>query len=639
MRRLFLAATLSVATATPLLAGFSKQQDFRPATAAEREMKGVDYAPGASAAILDWVEVDDDADSFSAEYYRVKIFSDEGKKYADVEVPYVSGYPVNGRITGVSARTIQPDGTIVPFDGKIYDKVLYRAGGIRLRAKTFSLAGVQSGSILEYRYQREWSENLLINTLWTIQREIPVLRAKLSLKPYNTRGEYSSYFTYFNLPDGSLPVFKRDHYELELTNVPVYTAEELAPPEEWLTSRVNFYYTNDAVKGDQFWAAQTARWSKAVDGFIGNPGALTQDAKAMTGKDAMETLRNVYAKAQGLKNLSYENQSTAKEKKNAAEVWAKGEGYRDEIVRAFVAMARAAGLDASVVRVAPRDRIHFSKEIPDAEQMSSELASVTVEGKATYLDPGTPSAPFGVQSWEKTATSAYVLARRGEPSQLVMLQNLRPEDARTQRVADLRLNGETLEGSVTVTFHGQEALRRRLRSWGDDDAARAKAFEDEAKTWFPDGSTVKLTKLTGAAAHDEPVVAKFDVVLANAVSSAGSRTLVPLSVFEATAKNPFAPATRVHHVYFPFPRREEDEVKLTLTPTMAPAALPAPVKLNVGPLTYENESRQSGNEITFKRVMVVDALGIDPKFYEALRTYYSRVTSVDQTPLVLVEKP
>jgi len=633
MRKLLL--ILCVAAATTLSAAFTKEQDFRPASPAELAMKGVDYAPGAAAAVLDWVEMDDDTLAVSSEYYRVKIFTEDGKKYADVEVPYLAGYPWDGRVTDVNARTIQPDGKIVPFDGKVYDKVLYRAGGMRLRAKTFSLAGVQPGSILEYRFQRRWNELLLSNTLWTIQREIPVLRAKFTLKPY-AKGEYSSYFTYFNLPEGKVPVRVRDRYELELTNVPVFAVEELSPPEQWLKSRVNFYYTSEQVAPEKFWAGQTAQWSKAVDGFIGKPDALRTQAQTLAGKDAMETARNVYAKAQGLKNLSYENEPTARDKKNAAEVWSKGEGYREEINRAFVAMARAAGLEANVVRVAPRDTVFFSEAIPDAEQMSTELAQVTIDGKNIPVDPSTPTAPFGVQSWEKSATSAYVIPRRGEKTQLMRLAITDPADAITRRVAALTLDGDTLQGTITATFSGQEALRRRLRSWGDDDAARTKVFEDEAKAWFPDGATVKLTQLTGTTSHEDAVVAKFDVTLTNLVSSAGSRMLLPASIF--VSKNPFAAATRVHPVYFSFPYREEDEVKLTIAPSLAPAIVPPPANLNAGAVVYTNETNHSGNEVTFKRSKMVNMLMVEAKQYDSLRTFYSRIVAADQKPLVLEEK-
>jgi hypothetical protein len=95
----------------------------------------------------------------------------------------------------------------------VYDKVVYKAADVRLRAKTFSLPEVQPGSIIEYRYQKRWSAMMLMDTLWSIQREIPMLRASMSLS--RIPAEFSSYFTYYNLPAGKVPEkTKRSTYDL-----------------------------------------------------------------------------------------------------------------------------------------------------------------------------------------------------------------------------------------------------------------------------------------------------------------------------------------------------------------------------------------------------------------------------------------
>lgn len=637
MSRLLTAVAVSLFTATSLFAGFTQQQDFRPATPAELAMKGVDSAPGAAAAVLDWVRLDDDTNSISSEYHRIKVFTEEGKKYADVEIPYIAGYPFNGRVQDISARTIQPDGTIVPFDGKVYDKVLYKSGGLRLRAKTFSLAAVQPGSILEYRFQRRWAEMFLTNTTWEIQRDIPVLHAKMVLRPYDSNGEFGSFFTYFNLPEGKIPQKKRNEYELELTNVPPFIREDLAPPDEQLTSRVNFYYTSSRVKPENFWDEQTKSWTKESENFIGSPDRFKPAVASLIGKNAEETLKNIYAKVQSFKNLSFEDEPTAKAKKSAVDVVGHNAGYRDEITRTFVAMARAAGLQANVVRVAPRDERFFAKQIPDADQMPTEIAVVTIDGKPVYLDPGTPTAPFGIVSWEKSNVPGFRFMK-GQPAELAVVAEQFEDKAVLHRSADLRLNEDKLEGKVVVTYTGQEALRARLRSHGDDEAARTKAFEEEAKGWFPDGATVKLTALTGATTHAEPVVATFDVTLPNFVSSAGSRTVLPMSVFASSAKNPFAPATRTHAIYYAYPKITNDEVKVTLPETLTAAAVPPPVKIDVGAIAYNNELKQNGREITFKRSMKVTTMMIDAKHYTNLRTVYSTIASADQKPLVLVSK-
>ena len=143
-RRLLVVAVAVFLTSTTLHAAFglySKTQDFRPATPAELAMKTVDGDAGAEAVILDWVRIDDDTSSASSEYYRIKILTDEGKKHAEIEIPYVPGYPLYTKIADISARTIRPDGSIAPFDGKIYDKVLYKGCALAMLKRLASLAG------------------------------------------------------------------------------------------------------------------------------------------------------------------------------------------------------------------------------------------------------------------------------------------------------------------------------------------------------------------------------------------------------------------------------------------------------------------------------------------------------------------
>jgi hypothetical protein len=460
----------------------------------------------------------------------------------------------------------------------------------------------------------------------------------MSLKPYDSNGDFSSFFTYFQLPTGKVPAKgKRGAYELDLTNVPVYQAEEFAPPEDSLKTRVNFYYTSSRVEPTKFWEAQLVEWNKSIEAFIGKPDRLRSQVQPLVGKEPMETVRNIYAKVQTYKNLSFEDESAENDKKNAADVVTKAEGYRMEITRAFVALVRAAGLEANVVRVSPRDRFFFSPNVPDADQMEGEIAAVFIAGVTHYFDPGTPTAPFGIVSWEKSNVPGFRIAK-GATASMQTFAAQKPEDALTRRSADLRLNGDVLEGSVTATFTGQEALRRRLRTWGEDEAERTKDLEDEAKGWFPSGATVKLAQVTGAKSHDEPLVAKFDVTLPNVVSAAGSRTILPISVFASNAKNPFSATTRTHPIYFHYPRRVEDDVKVTLPDSLSLAEVPKPAKLDGGALQYANAIKQDGNAITYTRSMTVDTMLVDPPYYRAVRNFFSSMVAADQKPLVLVSK-
>lgn len=622
--------------------GYSKTQDFRPATPEELAIKSVPGDAGAEAVILDWVRIDDDTVSTSSEYYRIKILTDEGKKYAEIELPYMPGYPLYTKITDVNARTIRPDGTVVPFDGKIYDKVLYKARRAAVRAKAFTFADVQPGSIIEYRYIRRWTEHYLLDTHWSVQREIPILKSSLKLKPMDTSGQYGSFFTYLGLPAGKVPKLMRDTYSLELENMPALRTEQFMPPENQMRARVNFFYTESKITLENFWPFQSRKFADEIEEFIGRGGKNDAMRLSQGVTDRTELLHKLYAHVQSLRNLSFEEEKSEQELKkekirdarSAEDVLKKGSGYAIELNRAFVALARAAGFEADAIRVAPRNEYFFSDKLPSAAQMSGEIALVTLDGKKIFLDPGTAKAPFGIVSWEKTAVPG-IHVTKGKPSWVSSVAQPVAADAFTRRSADLRIEGDNLEGTITVTFSGQEALVRRLSTVDSDDAARRKALEDEVKEWFPAGAVLKLTSVQGHDTIDPSVTATFAVSLPNLVSSAGSKTVVPVSIFRTQAKNPFAPTTRKHPIYFPYPNTEEDEVKLTIPAELKIATIPAPSELKGGALNYRSETKRQEGVITFKRSSSIGVTMIETKYYDAIRNYYNAMASADEQPLVL----
>jgi hypothetical protein len=645
-RRLLVIAVavyLTSATAYAAFGGYSRTQDFRPATPEELALKSVPGDAGGEAAILDWVRIDDDTVSTSSEYYRIKILTDEGKKLAEVEIPYVPGYPLYSKITDVQARTIRPDGTVVPFDGKIYDKVLFKARRTAVRAKAFTFADVQAGSIIEYRYIRRWTEGYLLDTHWPVQRDIPVLKSSLKLKPYPTEGQYGSFFTYLGLPPGKVPKLVRDTYELQLENMPALRSERFMPPEEQMRARVNFFYTDSQITLENFWPFQSRKFAEEIEKFIGKGGKAEATRLSAGVTDRNELLHKLYAHVQSLRNLSFEeeksDQEIKKEKirdaRSAEDVLKKGSGYAIELNRAFVALARGAGFEADSIRVAPRDEFFFSDKLPNERQMSAEISVVNLDGKQIFLDPGTPLAPFGVVSWEKTAVPG-IHVTKGKPSWISTVAQPAAADAVTRRSADLRIEGENLEGTITVTFSGQEALVRRLATVNQDDAARRKAIEDEVKEWFPTGAVLKLTSLKGHDTVEPSVVATFDATLPNLVSSAGSKTVVPVSIFTTTTKNPFSATTRKHPIYFSYPTSEEDEVKLTIPAELKIATIPALSELKGGAMNYRSETKRQEGVITFKRSSSIGVTMIETKYYDAIRNFFNAMGTADEQPLVLV---
>jgi hypothetical protein len=87
-----------------------RAQGFPPLSADHLKMTGDAKAPGAPAIIL-FREVDRDDASLGRvhedSYYRVKILTEEGRKFGNIEIPFIKNVD---EVTHIQARTIRPDG-------------------------------------------------------------------------------------------------------------------------------------------------------------------------------------------------------------------------------------------------------------------------------------------------------------------------------------------------------------------------------------------------------------------------------------------------------------------------------------------------------------------------------------------------
>src|SRR5215472_12345761 len=97
-------------------------------------------SPGSSAMILERQIYSDDDKRVQKEWIRIKVFSEEGRSYADVQIPYLAK---SATIEDIRGRTVRSDGTEIPFNGVVFDNTIVKYKRFRYDAKTFSLPGVE----------------------------------------------------------------------------------------------------------------------------------------------------------------------------------------------------------------------------------------------------------------------------------------------------------------------------------------------------------------------------------------------------------------------------------------------------------------------------------------------------------------
>jgi hypothetical protein len=183
-RSLVLLALLAVSLLLLPHRGVNAGDDWLPIDPADLKMTSEPLAPGAPAVYLyRQVDRDDSGRSTSErDYARIKILTEEGRKYANVELPFEKE---RYKISSIRARTIRPDGSIINFDGKVFENTIVKSKSMKYLAKTFSLSEATVGSIIEYKYTIDFEDNYIFNSHWILSEELFTKKAQFSLKPYS----------------------------------------------------------------------------------------------------------------------------------------------------------------------------------------------------------------------------------------------------------------------------------------------------------------------------------------------------------------------------------------------------------------------------------------------------------------------
>ena len=637
---LFAFFVLTLTLTTPLWS-----VSFQPVVPEELKMTSEPKAPGVPAIIL-FREVDrDDRGNTAHEdvYFRIKILTDEGRKYGDIEIPF---FKDQGKIVNVHARTIRPDGSIVDFTGKAFDKSIVKARGLKYLAKTFTMPDVQVGSILEYYYTEDLAENLVFDSRWILSNELFTKKAKFTLHPYE---RFNLRWTWNRLPAGTAQPSQASNsvVSLEASDIAGFQTEDYMPPENELKSRVDFIYSEDFPEkdADKYWKKLGKKRNDQLESFVGKHKTMEQAvASIVSPSDSPEVkLQKIYDRVQKIRNTSYEQEKTEEEQKrikekdpdNADDLWKKQYGNGRDITWLFLALARAAGFEASGIWVADRRNYFFYPQIMDGSRLDANVVVVKLNGKDAYFDPGAEFVPFGMLPWVETGTRGLKLDRDGG----TWVDTPVPESRESSitRKAELKLNSDTgeLEGTLAVTYTGLEASQRRLDERFADDAEHKKVLEDEVKEAVPIGCEVELTKQPDWKDSASPFTAEYTLKVPGWISAAGRRALLPVGLFSAPEKHLFDHTDRVHPIYFQFPFQRSDDITIDLPLGWQISSVPEPRKFDAKAITYNLTAKNEKGALHLNRELVVDLVLLPQDKYSALRQIFQVVRTADEEQVAL----
>jgi hypothetical protein len=618
-----------------------------PISPEELKMTSEPLAPGAPAIIL-YRQVDRDDNgktSHEDNYIRIKILTEEGRKYGNVEIQFTRE---TEHVAAIRGRTVKPDGSEVPFDGKVFEKSLLKGRGVRYLAKTFTLPDVEVGSIVEYRWTYDLSERYIFDSHWILSQDMFTKTARFSLKPYkNSYVPWTLREVWQGLPGGVQPKEGPDHVvRMDVSNLPGFQTEDFMPPANELRARVDFIYEQDLLETDpdKFWKNFDKKRNGQLESFVGKRKAMEEAvAQIVSPNDSPDVkLRKIYDRVQQIRNKTYELRKTEQEEKrdkekpaeNVEDVWKRGYGDGVQLTWLFLGLVRAAGFAAYGCWVSDRRQYFFSPKTMQTGKLDANVVLVKLNGKDLYFDPGAEFTPFGLLTWSETGVAGLKLDKDGG----TWIQTTLPasSESRMERKANLKLsdNGD-LEGKLTVTYTGLEAMYQRLDVRHEDEVARKKFLEDRLKQQVPAAVELELVNQPDWSGSETPLVAEFDVKIPGWASNAGKRVVLAAGVFTGVEKHIFEHTNRVHPIYFEYPYEKEDDVTIELPPGWQVSSVPPAQAKDAHVVAYNIKVENGKDTLHLTRKLTVDFLMLDAKYYGALRSFFEVVRTGDEEQIVL----
>src|SRR5882672_6506568 len=424
-RRLFL--LLPVLTCLLVGGGFAASaggDEWRPVDPADLALKASTVEKDADAEALFWeVRVDDEVEGGTPRtvlrhYVRIKIFTERGREsQSKIDIPYLN----NWKVSDIAARTVTPDNRIIELKkDDVFERTIVRSSGLKIKAKSFAMPGVEPGSIIEYRWREVRNDRLANYIRLQFQRDVPVRSVKYYIKPLSIPDfPFSMRVNTFHGENTPFVKEKDGFYSTTMANVPAFHEEPRMPPEDQVRPWLLVYYAEDKKlapaqywkeKGKEFYETfkshtkMSDEVKKAAADAIGDATAPEQKLERLF-EFCRAKIKNINDDASG---MTAEDRAKWKENKSPADTLKRGMGTGQNIDFLFATMAIAAGFDVRMANLADRSDTFFDPGFPDDYFISAYDIAVRVGDTWRFYDPASTYVAHGMLRWQEEGQDALI---------------------------------------------------------------------------------------------------------------------------------------------------------------------------------------------------------------------------------------
>lgn len=577
-----------------------------------------------------------DANSQLDVQVRVKILTEEGTEFGNVEVAHSRWL----RLDDFEGRTIAADGRTVPLSkDQIFEEQRSRRGKEFVTKAAFP--AVEPGAIVDYRYTLYWDDLFYLEP-WYFQGDLPSLLSEIT---YFIPGRYAAQpwgiqTTTREMQSDLTSVPGGKELRVWIENAPKIPEEPYSPPDEVLSSRFMMVPKSINVGGQTVFLMD--RWESVSELFQDNTykefhrrdGDVKKKAKELTRglsspREKAETLFRFvrdeirFAPGWGVWPSATTANETLKEQLATAA----------ETALLLRIMLDTVGIESDLIWGAHRDRGLVDLNLANPALFDGVFLRIDMGDGPTFLDATHPGLSFGQLAPGFEGMAAVALHSR-KPETLELPKS-NPSDSQRNVTLELTVQDDgRLTGKGTMERTGQWAWNVIFGS--DDLEAVIKGWTEALQQDFPtlEITEVKVTEDADASKVDISwaMAQREDEVLGDEVS------FNPASVLRASQH--FESQTRRTPVELEMNRNDKVSVTLTWPEGWEIEAVPEMVDLGtpVGNYWLELKIDEAERKMTYERAFIRPAGEFrGEQMYGLLRELYEVAARTDASNIALYQ--
>lgn len=570
-------------------------------------------------------------------FKRVKVFTEEGKKQANIKIVLWK----DDSISGIDAVAISPDGKEYELDS---DNI-FEEEGVNTKTISFPVPGVEAGTVfdVEYKVYSEYISNL---EPWSFQDDIYTKYSELTvfLPTGFTYNKLAINLDYYDLQESYESIMDRDDTRKKIgkftwscKNLPGVKDEPFIDNID--DNFAQLYFVLVGYKDQYVNLTFSENWEKVSTDTYKRYDDLVDDndteniVKEICGSETDELKKSKLIYDYVRKNIkTTEHRFLIGENfKSPDKVFKEKSGSASEKSMLLINMLNQAGLLAQPVWISTRSNGLIIKEFCDRTQFNRLICLLSIGSQKYYLYPASTSIQFGCLPYQADVKEGLLLAE--EKGGLISIKPLNIKgsiNVRTQGKID---SVKSLKASAQIIYDNFSAVDER-------DGIQDKGIEIYIKDWLKGkfaSAVLDTFYYTSLDSIYQPLILNINFTIPNFLEEADPLAYFTLPFFSGFKENPFTKQKRRNPIDFRYAELNSETIKIDFPENYTLSELPKKRKRLLTNAGLNQVYSTNKNSIECSRTIDLNSRRFSVKSYQEIKSFFDDLVSSTNEQIVITK--